>query len=469
MAYIILEDGETSKPHGVLTRFLTLHHKQRARYPHMVMSGSLGSEARYSILFAHPQHHLTLHHDGTLHGGDGTRGDFLHHFTQQWQTERAAHNDSPPPFPFRGGWFFFLSYEFVSQLEPRLAMDASPLLPCAEAVRIPAAIIHDHERAVTYAFAEKAHASLLAQMEHDWHTASNQSLAPNSHPPLLYDDIIADPAEQHQEGVARCIEYIHAGDVFQVNLSRRWRASLPSDITNSQLFDRLMQSNPAPFAALASWDDAAIISSSPERLCAVRNGIIETRPIAGTRPRGASAMTDIALQQELKHNPKERAEHLMLVDLERNDIARVCRAGSVQVRDFMTIESYAHVHHIVSVITGRLTPQATPQDALRAVFPGGTITGCPKIRCMEILRDIERAPRHAYTGSLGYINHDGSMDCNILIRTMVRHGSHIEFRAGGGIVADSNPQQELHETHAKAQGLIRSLCGDTMARAAMTL
>jgi 4-amino-4-deoxychorismate synthase (2-amino-4-deoxychorismate-forming) component I len=192
-------------------------------------------------------------------------------------------------------------------------------------------------------------------------------------------------------------------------------------------------------------------------LVSVRNQVVSTRPIAGTRPRGSSESADNALSDELFEHPKERAEHVMLIDLERNDLGRVCEAGTVEVNEYMVLESYAHVHHIVSNVRGKLKACLGPVDAIRAVFPGGTITGCPKVRCMEIISELEHSPRGAYTGSIGYLNRDGSLDLNILIRTMVMRGNRVELKAGAGIVADSDPQAELAETQAKARGLLMAL------------
>jgi anthranilate synthase component 1 len=203
--------------------------------------------------------------------------------------------------------------------------------------------------------------------------------------------------------------------------------------------------------------DFAVISSSPERLLCIRAGTVSTRPIAGTRPRGASPDRDAALIDTLLGNEKERAEHVMLIDLERNDLGRICAGGSVRVDEYMAVESYAHVHHIVSNVSGLLREGVTPIAAIRALFPGGTITGCPKIRCMEIIAELEGSGRGAYTGAIGYLNRDGSCDLNILIRTISVRGASLTFQAGAGIVADSNPAAELAETRAKAKGLLRAL------------
>ena len=246
-------------------------------------------------------------------------------------------------------------------------------------------------------------------------------------------------------------------------MSRQWQAVLKQDVADTVLFATLSKHNPSSFAAMACLQNMTIISSSPERLVCSRKGIVETRPIAGTRPRDEDRQSDDALAKELLSHPKEQAEHIMLIDLERNDLGRVCRPGSIEVNELMVLESWQHVHHIVSNVRGELESNKSPVDVLRAVFPGGTITGCPKVRCMEILAEMEQQARGAYTGSLGYINNDGSMDFNILIRTMVRttdgdgknNNNKITFRAGGGIVSDSVAVKELEETRAKAKGLLK--------------
>jgi anthranilate synthase component 1 len=245
--------------------------------------------------------------------------------------------------------------------------------------------------------------------------------------------------------------------VYQANLSRGWRAPLSPGVTAADLYRRLRVANPAPFAGSAMLPGFALLSSSPERLLRIRGSAASTRPIAGTRPRGESQAHDAALRDELRLNEKEQAEHVMLVDLERNDLGRICRGGTVEVDEFMTIESYATVHHIVSNVRGELRGEVTPGQAIAAVFPGGTITGCPKVRCMELLGVLEGAPRDAYTGSMGYLGRDGSLDLNILIRTLAVRDGTIEFRTGAGIVADSRPEAELEETRAKARGLLRAL------------
>jgi anthranilate synthase component 1 len=257
--------------------------------------------------------------------------------------------------------------------------------------------------------------------------------------------------------VRAALEYTAAGDVYQTNLSRLWRARSAGPVAPVSLYRRLRETNPAPYAALLRHGDFAVLSSSPERLLCIRGRELATRPIAGTRPRGASPEEDAQLIAGLLANEKERAEHVMLIDLERNDVGKVCEGGSVHVDEFMSVESYAHVHHIVSSVRGKMRAEATPIDAIRALFPGGTITGCPKFRCMQIIAELEASGRGAYTGSLGYLNRDGSCDLNILIRTLTVQAERISFRAGAGIVADSQPEAELAETCAKAEGLLRAL------------
>jgi anthranilate synthase component 1 len=264
-------------------------------------------------------------------------------------------------------------------------------------------------------------------------------------PELFYDQVI---------GAQR---FIAAGDLYQANLSRGWQAQLAANVSDSTLYRALRAANPAPFAAWWQHAHLRLMSSSPERLVRIAGTRVETRPIAGTRPRSRNPRHEFAELRELLASPKERAEHVMLIDLERNDLGRVCEAGTVRVEEFMVTESYQHVHHIVSGVGGRLRGDCGPVDVIRAVFPGGTITGCPKYRCMQLIGELERAPRGAYTGSVGYLNRDGSMDLNILIRTLVRHQDTVTLRAGAGIVADSNWQLELQETRAKARGMLRAL------------
>ena len=233
---------------------------------------------------------------------------------------------------------------------------------------------------------------------------------------------------------------------------------LPGEpLVGVSIYRQLRAVNPSPFSALLVFDDLCLVGCSPERLVRLSDRRVDTRPIAGTRPRGHTLAEDRRLAEELLTNTKERAEHLMLVDLERNDLGRVCRYGTVLVDEFMMLERYSHVSHIVTNVTAELQEQADGFDLIRAVFPGGTITGVPKIRCMEIIEDLEPVRRGPYTGSLGYLCWSGDLDLNIIIRTLVLNGRRISLQVGAGIVADSDPRREYEETLFKAEALIQAL------------
>jgi anthranilate synthase component 1 len=371
-----------------------------------------------------------------------------------WCDERTGISASP--LPFHGGWFLYLGYELAGEIEPGLKLHDDALLPAAFAVRCPVALIFDHEENVCSLVCEEHIRVAYDQLIADIASIADR-LSPAAENTTEKLTVVEEPAQHFTSAVDRAKEHIAAGDVYQANLSRQWDASVSANLSSEHIYAALCQANPGPFAGIARWQDVSIISSSPERLLQVRDGTISTRPIAGTRPRGDDSDADSDLSTELFAHPKERAEHVMLIDLERNDIGRVCEAGTVEVDEMMILESYAHVHHIVSNVRGKLRADVTPGAAIGAVFPGGTITGCPKVRCMEIINALEEGPRGAYTGSFGYLNRDGSMDLNILIRTIVKQGDHVSFRAGAGIVADSEPSAELEETRAKAKGMLRAL------------
>jgi anthranilate synthase component 1 len=432
-----------------------LHCLDPSSYPGLLQSTAHG---RYDILFAFPGDSLVLDAKGRLQGPDtvaDTQGDFLAALDHWWCENQAAEPDSSG-LPFTGGWFIYLGYELAGQVEPRLRLPAATaVLPVAMATRYRSAVIRDRHRDASWIVAEPGQQELVRRIAADVATLERQPAGPVSENPMIAVSE-AEPS-LYTWAVERILDYIREGDVFQVNLSRQWDIDFSHPVDPASIYRQLCIHNPAPFSGLLSLGDSAIVSSSPERLVAVRKGLVETRPIAGTRPRSLSGSMDRAYSSELLAHPKERAEHIMLIDLERNDLGRICVPGSIEVNELMVLESYAHVHHIVSNIHGRLRTGVTPGQVIRAVFPGGTITGCPKVRCMEIIAELEHAARGAYTGSMGYLNRDGSMDLNILIRTMVSHASRISLRAGAGIVADSEPAAELAETRAKARGLLRAL------------
>ncbi len=255
--------------------------------------------------------------------------------------------------------------------------------------------------------------------------------------------------------IRRAIEYIHAGDCFQVNIAQRLLA--PETPSALDLYGRLRECNAAPFAGYLDLGGFAIASASPERFLRVQDRCVETRPIKGTRPRGSTPREDAARAAELAASAKDRAENVMIVDLLRNDLGRVCEYGSVHVKEVCRVETYRFVHHLVSSVVGRLRPDQTPFDLLRATFPGGSVTGAPKVRAMEIIAELEPTARGPYCGSLGWIGFDGAMDSNILIRTFTIGKGWLQFPVGGGIVADSDPEREYEETLHKAAGLLRAL------------
>jgi para-aminobenzoate synthetase component 1 len=262
--------------------------------------------------------------------------------------------------------------------------------------------------------------------------------------------------EGYLDAVARVIEYIRAGDIFQANLSQRLEGSLLD--TPLALYERLRRRNPAPFAALLDFGDVVVASSSPERFLRVQpDGRVETRPIKGTRPRGVGPEHDAALALALAESEKDRAENVMIVDLLRNDLSRVCQPGTVRVPELFALEHYATVHHLVSTVVGDLAPGYDAVDLLRAAFPGGSITGAPKVRAMQIIAELEPTARGPYCGAIGYLSTSGALDTSIVIRTYLVRGGEVYFQVGGGIVADSDPEQEYRETLDKAQGLIAAL------------
>jgi len=406
------------------------------RYPFLLESVNHNQSNRYSILFAHPTEQIVLN--------DLNEFDFL--------STLESNVDMPSiksDLPFTGGWFVYLSYELIGQIEPVLKNDLySGDQAVAIATKIPTAIVIDHTDEQTY---------LLDQF--DDQDRIDQVLADIKRLNKVKEADIKGVLSWEEEnkyllGVGRSRDYIVAGDVFQVILSRQWQYQLDEHVAPVQIYQALKRSNPAPFSALAQFDGFSIISSSPERLFSVDGNQVETRPIAGTHPRG-SGEEDERLKAQLISHPKEQAEHIMLLDLERNDLGRVCEYGSVNVNEIMTLESYPYVHHIVSNIKGKLKPNTGIKALVRALFPGGTITGCPKIRCMQIITELEQMPRQAYTGSLGYISSNGKMDFNILIRTITQKDDTLTLRAGAGIVFDSVAERELEETKCKAEGMLK--------------
>lgn len=422
------------------------------RYPALLESVAVGPTHRYSLLFGGITASILRRPDGelVLSSGASGAGGFLDHLDRLHGSREGAPLPSPG-LPFVGGWVVLAGYELAAEIEPRLRLPRGPTPFDSLALRTTCALVFDHETGRLTAVAECDAGAALEQAVAD--VRDSRMATPLRR--IGTGTVLEEDPARYLDMVRRAKEYIAAGDVYQVNLSRGWRVTYPEPVPPMALYERLRQANPAPFAACLQWQGVAIVSSSPERLLAIEGRNISTRPIAGTRPR--SRADDRGETRELVAHPKERAEHVMLIDLERNDLGRVCEGGTVVVDELMVTESYAHVHHIVSNVRGRLRADVSPIAALRALFPGGTITGCPKIRCMEIIAELEGGARGAYTGSLGYISLNGRADFNILIRTMCIQDRTVELRAGAGVVADSIPERELDETRAKARGLLAAI------------
>ena len=380
--------------------------------------------------------------------------------------------------PFSGGAIGYMSYDAVRHYEvlPARTIHDRPL-PDLEFLFFDLLVAIDHQtraRHIIFTPAperllSESHAALhregaarMDELEHALHAP--WATRRRAEPPIAPHTMQATHSEQeYVQRVQQCQAFIRAGDIYQANLAQRFSVAFNPTADHSphavgqNLYDRLRIVNPSPFSGLFVTGNLALVSSSPERLVQVTGSRVTMRPIAGTRPRGRTAVEDRALTDNLRLDEKERAEHVMLVDLARNDLGRVCTYGSVRVEEFMTIERYSHVAHLVSEVGGTLTPSSTTLDLIRSVFPGGTITGAPKIRCMEIIEELEPVRRGPYTGSLGYVSWTGDVDFNILIRTIVLTRQRAHLQVGAGIVADSNPHREYRETLYKAQALFDAL------------
>ncbi len=384
--------------------------------------------------------------------------------------QEAVSSFSPGPIetglPFWGGAVGYLSYDVARYIEklPTLARDDLNL-PEAVFFFPGVLLVFDHKRRKLYAVINEivgadARASLARAAERLERVIDKlsqkeiyperQKMAGNGNGGLTANMSQTD----YEKMVRRAREYIFAGDIFQANLSIRWRIPMPED--SLTLYSLLRAINPSPFAAYLECGSFQLVSSSPERLFTLRNGIIETRPIAGTRRRGVDDRADEWLTEDLILNEKERAEHVMLVDLERNDLGRIAKYGTVEPTEMFEVEKYSHVIHIVSNIQGELAPGKDQFDVVRAAFPGGTITGCPKVRCMEIIEELEPTRRGPYTGSIGYFGFNGNMDMNIIIRTFIVKDGYAYVQAGAGIVADSDPAREYYEAASKAAALLQA-------------
>jgi para-aminobenzoate synthetase component 1 len=363
--------------------------------------------------------------------------------------------------PFLGGAIGFFGYDLAPRLErlPRKASRDSKL-PDVRFALYDTAVTVDHATGAVELWAhdllrEGDHA--IAKRLSDWRSLLFRPRTMVFEPSWLGPLTSNLSRSEYLEAVRRALDYIAAGDVFQVNLSQRFTAE--GRVRPLDVYLSLKERSPAPFGAYLRRGDLAVASASPEWFYQTRGDRIVTRPIKGTRPRGDAPEADARLAAELAASPKDRAELTMIVDLERNDLGRVCRYGTVRVVDPLTVETFAQVHHLVATVEGRLRPGVGPVDVVRAVFPGGSITGAPKIRAMEIVDELEPTRRSLYTGAIGYFSRGGTSAFNIAIRTALFEPGRVSFQVGGGIVADSDPLAEYHETLHKGRGLREVLSG----------
>lgn len=376
--------------------------------------------------------------------------------------KRGRADDScPEPLPFTGGWLGWLGYDIAWEIErlPMLKKDPLPF-PVAYWYEPAAFAVLDHWQQQLWLAASQPED--LDRLQSKLELSPSPILGADSelstsHTPFSF---LCD-RDEYEGMVRRAKKYIQMGDIFQANLSIRFQTTTNAD--SWRIYRTLQRINPSPFASYWRSPWGAVISCSPERLIQLQGDRAQTRPIAGTRPRGATEALEAQLIQELRSDRKERAEHIMLVDLERNDLGRVCQWGSVEVDELLVIERYSHVIHLVSNVRGLLRRDRDAIDLIRALSPGGTITGCPKIRCMEIIEELEPVRRNLFYGSCGYLDRRGNLDLNILIRTLLYQADSPSLAAtvwgqvGAGIVADSDPEREWYESLHKAEAQIAAL------------
>ncbi|HZH58544.1 MAG TPA: anthranilate synthase component I family protein [Metabacillus sp.] len=376
---------------------------------------------------------------------------------------KQYYTSSDPNLPdFQGGAIGFISYDCVRHFEtlPEIAVDDLET-PDLYFLLFDDIAVYDHHTSklwlITHYYqeeqTEQAHEK-LKQMKEKW-TCEQKVISKKESIQVKTSDPIIFTKEAFKRAVESIKDYIGQGDVFQVNLSLRQHFLLESHPL--KIYEALRKVNPSPYMAYLHFPDLQIVSGSPELLVKKKEDLVSTRPIAGTRSRGRDEQEDIRLANELIQNEKERAEHVMLVDLERNDLGRVCEYGSVHVNEFMVIEKYSHVMHIVSNVQGTLKKDANFADIIKATFPGGTITGAPKVRTMEIIEELEPTRRGIYTGSIGWIGFDENMELNIVIRTMIAKDGYGYVQSGAGIVIDSNPDYEYKEALKKAKAIVKAI------------
>ena len=365
--------------------------------------------------------------------------------------------------PFTGGAVGFFGYDCVRAVEKLGEPNPDPVgLPDLALMLSDVLVAFDHlKHSVTilanaYLEEDDAHERALERVAEVRARLAGPLPRPKRRPELPEPTFESNmPREDFEAMVARIVEYVHAGDAFQVVPSQRWSA--PSPVEAFSIYRGLRAVNPSPYMYFLDFEDFQIVGASPEPLLTVEGRRASTRPVAGTRPRGDNVEEDLAIGAELLADEKERAEHVMLVDLGRNDLGRVCEYGSVEVESFMGVETYSHVIHIVSSVAGKLREEVSATDALRAVLPAGTLSGAPKVRAMQIIDELEPVKRGAYGGAVGWLSYAGDLDTCICIRTVVVKDGIAHVQAGGGTVADAQPAYEYEESRAKARGVVHAI------------
>ncbi|MEK6646659.1 MAG: aminodeoxychorismate synthase component I [Candidatus Firestonebacteria bacterium] len=424
-----------------------------------------GKLGRYSFIgiepflnFTSKGKEITIVQDGKTYKTHNNPFDALNSLMEEYKIKSDTYD-----FPFIGGAVGYFSYDLCQILEklPKIAIDDLKIPDC-QLNFYDTIFIFDNILKKSYicsniflnkAKRKKYYLNLLSANSKKNVKSQDSANIKLSHSKFYIESNFT--KEKYYKAILKAKEYISAGDIYQVNLSQRFQASLNIDAFD--LYSILRQKNPAPFSAYLDFENVKIVSSSPERFLKIRGSYVETCPIKGTRPRMNDTNKDKKMGKELLNSVKDKAEHIMIVDLERNDLGRVCEYGSVKVSEMFALEKYATVFHLVSTVTGVLHKAKSPIDCLRACFPGGSITGAPKIRSMEIIEELEPTKRNIYTGSMGYLSFNGNIDLNIAIRTFVIKNNIAYFSVGGGIVADSDPYDEYKETLDKAKALIESV------------
>lgn len=435
-----------------------------SRHPYSLFFDSadpLHELANYSFIAFHPIETIeskngvmTVTNREQQFSFEGNVFDILRDRLEVYGLDSDSRADLPP---FQGGAAGFFGYDLMRGLEkiPPQAKD-NPNMPDMAVGIYNQVFAHDHEKGkgwfITHADDDD---SAALRFKHF------QRLVNDAPAPAVYENADSQwrsshTRESYQDAVQKVIDYIQAGDIFQTNLSQRFEAVIPEGFDAYDHYLTLRKVNAAPFASFMNFGQVRIASASPERFLWVKDRQAETRPIKGTAPRQSEEGVDQFYRNALENSEKDRAENTMIVDLMRNDLSKVCEDHSIEVPQLCKLESFAKVHHLVSIVKGTLRADQSPVDLLQACFPGGSITGAPKVRAMEIIEELEQKRRGPYCGAMGYVGFDGTMDTNITIRTLVYDGQTVSFNVGGGIVADSKPAEEYDETMSKAEGIFNS-------------